>query len=570
MIEKHDYVRVANRVLPIELDGWFNNHMDISDQHFGILKKSYGNVEVFTEKKILPLTISFPYRLGSQIREIGLVKKKFIADFWIAGIPLNEVVDTLPKVVDYHVSIEVTLNSSSDSAGEFYSQFIRDGEESITTNEISQFIERKINNIICINSIADLINSNEYEALLPEDKKSELNLCIQKHVESICGQWNAALIVNLLTPSKRSLLDTSPIMLNEVKRREKIEKKTSIEKKHYGWITLLNGIGEIFQLAQIILALLAVFAGIFGAEVFIDILNSSLSIVVTVILLVVISVIMAKPTLRILAVAPERTNPLLGLFPVYKYPYISTRFIFIRPAIFLALGTWVIYEGVAPNWPVENSGSLFASMFFLMFLLIPDEWSRSARLRLFTFLTPFAFLSLNGNKFVAWLALFYFLVIFIIIVSFSGSEKDLLIALIIVFSPGLVWFNLSICIPLLIGFVVPKSPERVVFGFVAGFLAFSFGRLNLNIGLHVIFQSLYWSFIAMLVGYFAGQNNENYDFKKDFLIVLLGIAFSYFGILVSRIWFGDLWDNTLVNILWSACFVACFSILPRVLEFDFK
>ena len=55
------------------------------------------------------------------------------------------------------------------------------------------------------------------------------------------------------------------------------------------------------------------------------------------------------------------------------------------------------------------------------------------------------------------------------------SESNLTITLLIAFSPGLMRLGLTLCIPLLIGLILSKTPERGIWGFIAGLFTFGLG-----------------------------------------------------------------------------------------------
>ena len=78
---------------------------------------------------------------------------------------------------------------------------------------------------------------------------------------------------------------------------------------------------------------------------------------------------------------------------------------------------------------------------------------------------------------------FYGIILFLVILSWGEavsrgdrkSESNLTITLLIAFSPGLMRLGLTLCIPLLIGLILSKTPERGIWGFIAGLFTFGLG-----------------------------------------------------------------------------------------------
>ena len=152
--EKNDNLRVARRVLPIELDGWIRKSIDVPVAFVGVLGKSFGTIGTFTNRKIFSWTDSFSYFLGRQIQEIGLVRRKFERSFWYEGVvdrPESSYVAP-EKVRDWNVTAQLTIKPKS--AGKFsYHNFMRfrstngetDQEVSIFDNEVSLYFQNKLN-----------------------------------------------------------------------------------------------------------------------------------------------------------------------------------------------------------------------------------------------------------------------------------------------------------------------------------------------------------------------------------------------------------------------------------------
>lgn len=583
-------LRVAYQVLPIELDGWMSNRIDVPEDFVGVLRKSYGSVETFTGHKILPWTISLPYLLGSQVREIGLVRRKFSIDFFIADTPFKEDIwETSHKVVDWHVSGRLILNSNSNSAGKFYDQFIfsksgirvTDERVSIFDKEVSLILEKEIRQINFIDQISQITKLSTYGELCSEEKREEVIKVIQQCVNQICESWGAeADIYHIVPQPPRPVYGPSPLQGKNALYKNIKENKDS-DKKRFDWISLINEIGNIVQLAQFILAAFALFAGLFGADFIKDLINSSWSLAIAILILFSFSFVVTKPTLRTLIAPREKTFALLGRLPNLQKSNLSTKISFLRPATIIGLGIWSVYESQTPAWPLENSGALLAVIFILLFFSIPDEWWKNARLRLFVSLLPFflpcIFFLFDHRRMIPLWAPIYVLILTALIMALGETEYMLTITLMIVFSPGFEHSHLALSIPLLIGLLVPGLPERGILSFMAGLVAFGIGYSQPlyylfypNIWLQIVLQSLVWSFVSLFVGSFIERESKNFNFAKDFLIIVLGIFIALCGLMFSQIWFkeniGLLLRAFLVNSLWAIVLVSLWGILPRVLE----
>lgn len=550
-----DDARIAFRVFPVEFIGWWGNRILVPSDYLGVFCVSYAASRVVTGgTHSLPFEAPFSFQWGWGNREFGLVSQSFVTEVFLPQLETQKPNIGSKWVVDYYSRVRLIIKR--EDAGKFYNQFVAGKSEirdkdvsnafrgSLFASEIGQILSHGLKKSILFQRISEYTRRYSADELI-NDKlhRDHLEYEIGTAIHEIAREWGASAFINgKILLKKRGISDTRPLL--PFGPTSDVQKQDSIRIQKVSWANRLN---DAFQLSQLILGIFIIFAGLMDIHSLENLFSSYWTLGITVFVIWVIMLIGSRPLIRTMATMENRRNfpppiPRPSPVPAPRPPDSPISFKFWRPALMLTFAIWATFDTLSTGW-WPNFGLLMAAGFFLLYLVIQDNWYVTYLPRLIPAMIPFLILAWQDDMVVKIYALACSILIFVLVMIWTVNEKDevyLLIGLSVIFTPILVRSGGAFYFPLIIGFLVSDKLARISMAFLSSILAFSLGYFQIHQGakldliiIQTGLQAMVWVTTAWAVGMLV---DRNIHFHEDLITVVVGMAILFLGLSAGHSW----------------------------------
>lgn len=578
---------IAYEVFPIELGGFLGRNLKIPDNCFGIIamhkEGMYSTHEVLTPGiKTLPLSATLPF-LGRLRSEVGIVKKYFNVILSINGIPTATNNRTISLTVRLHIEFK------PGSVENFYSTWLQwrsrvqfpeeeiegVGKTSILTiSQLGMILSYHLCQSQCL-SIVDYTKNHEASQLTDRGDPTHqevLESRLYDELENLGFDWLNNIGIRSLDISLESSYGSVPGSLNPG-RIDLIKPKKS-DRKEEKELSVLSLLSDSLQVVQLLLGVAGLVFGLFRNEPIASWLGANSTLILFIIPVWILLLLITRPAIRKIFGVDSKTNtgaPISSWFRPFPGSVDPTRVLegWLAPVV-IALIIWGMYRWLAPDWCYPVDFGLFWGVLFLGFyLLVPYEWLHDRNLRLILGAVFFLGLAWHSDAHAQYAGLLGAMALAWVVVKVSQPEKEIawLVAL---FSPALGALGVYFAIPVLIGFLAEKLPERALLGAVAGlltFLSMTVFQTPMMVVVQSIpfflFQAVFWGLITYSASLLAAYRH----WLVDLLTVVIGIVAGWYAIQIGKMWIHPpihiLTREWPQELMFSAALALLLIILPR-------